>query len=166
MKKQQKVTLSLFIIYLVILTWIILFKMWLPAAPFPHTRSLNLIPFSESVIVNGRIAWNEIIYNIVAFVPVGIYLGMLKPNQSFLKKLLPIIGITGVYEISQYILAVGASDITDIINNTLGGAAGLFVFSFLSGLWKEKTRKILNAAAAVCTVLLAALLSVLIIANY
>lgn len=166
MKKKQTLTSTLFIIYLVILTWIILFKMRLPADPFPHTRSINLIPFSESMIVNGHIAWNEIIYNMIVFIPVGIYLGMLKTNWSFWKKLLPVIGITAFYEISQYILAVGASDITDIINNTMGGAIGLLIFSLLSRLWKEKTCKILNAAAVVCTILLTAFLSVLIIANY
>ncbi len=166
MKKQQKITLSLFIIYLIILTWIILFKMHLPTDIFPHTRSINLIPFSESMIVNGRIAWNEIIYNIAAFIPVGIYLGMLKENQPVMKKLLPVIGITASYEIGQYILAVGASDITDIINNTIGGAVGLLIFFLLSKLWKDKTCKILTAAAAVCTVLLAVFLSVLIMANY
>ena len=49
-------------------------------------RSVNLIPFMGSVIVNGRIDISEIINNILVFIPVGIYVCMLKKDWSILKK--------------------------------------------------------------------------------
>lgn len=165
MKKEQTLTFTLFIIYLVILTWIILFKLQLPTKPLPHVRNLNLIPFGQSMIVNGKIAFNEIIDNAIIFVPMGVYLGMLKSDWPFIRKLLPVIGISAAYEIGQYIFALGMSDITDIITNTLGGAFGLLIFFLLTKLWKEKTCRILNVIALICTILLSIFLTILIAAN-
>lgn len=57
-------------IYLILLVWILLFKFSLSfseiAANLSHPmRSINLVPFQDSMIVNGKIAFNEIILNAV-----------------------------------------------------------------------------------------------------
>lgn len=77
MKKSKNITISLFVIYLVILTWIILFKLQLSIADLPHIRSINLIPFQESVIINDKLNVKEIIYNVIIFIPLGLYISML-----------------------------------------------------------------------------------------
>lgn len=59
--KSKKITLGLFIFYCVILTWIIIFKLQFSFEDLPHFRSLNLIPFSESAIVNDKMNFDEII---------------------------------------------------------------------------------------------------------
>lgn len=162
MKRETNTTAILLGIYLLILTWIILFKMQVSLSALPEFREINLIPFAGSVVVNGRIYWDEIWNNALVFVPVGLYIGMLKPENRFIQKLLPVAGLSLVYEVLQYLLSIGASDVTDIITNTAGGAAGLAVYFLLSRLLKEKTNRILNRAAIVCTALVCILLALLI----
>ena len=60
---SKKVTLGLLIVYLAVLTWIILFKMELDIEALRkiNLRSMNLIPFAGSVIVNGKVELSEII---------------------------------------------------------------------------------------------------------
>lgn len=72
-KKTNKLTNALFIIYLIALFWIIVFKFNIQLPPLRNMRSINLIPFSEPLLLNGKIAFGEIIMNVVIFVPLGIY---------------------------------------------------------------------------------------------
>ena len=56
-----------------------------------------------------------------------------KPYQTCLLytslKLLIIAGISLLLEITQYILAIGSSDITDLITNTAGGLLGCLLYT-------------------------------------
>ena len=110
MKKEQKLTFTLFVIYLTLLTWIILFKMQFSLTALPHIRNINLIPFSESVIINDKIDFDEIINNLIAFIPAGLYIGMLKPDWSFCKKALIPAGLSLIYESLQFAFSIGATD--------------------------------------------------------
>ena len=130
MKKEQRITTVLLTIYLIILTWIILLKMQVTTEMLPPIRNINLIPYGQSVIVNGRIDFTEILNNAIAFIPVGVYVAMLKPEWSFIKKVLPSVGISLIYEVLQYVFAIGATDITDVINNTIGGIVGVCIAAF------------------------------------
>ena len=56
----NKVTTVLFIIYLIALFWILLFKLGVRFS-YMENRSVNLIPFSEPLISNGKIDVGEII---------------------------------------------------------------------------------------------------------
>lgn len=67
-KRTKVVTIALMVIYLVILTWIILFKMQFSIKDIGRFRSLNLIPFSESVIINGRMDFSEVYMNVIIIV--------------------------------------------------------------------------------------------------
>lgn len=165
MKKEQRMILGLFLFYLILLTWIILFKMQLSLSAFSHSRSVNLIPYGACVFTNGKLDFDEIFSNIIAFLPIGVYVSMLKPEWDFPKKLLPAFGISLFYEVMQFVFAIGASDITDLINNTLGGLIGILVFAFLQKVFGEKTCKILFVLAVLCTVLLVLLICVLLAAN-
>lgn len=92
---------------------------------FPKDRSINLVPFGASVIINGEIHYLEIIVNVLTFLPYGIFVCMFGDRKSFLKMLAPIFFTSLLYEAIQYIWALGASDITDLITNTLGGVIGI-----------------------------------------
>lgn len=162
-KKQKQLTTGLFIVYIFAVTWIILFKMqFIPAVTW---RSVNLIPFGESVIVNGRIYWQELIDNLIIFVPYGIYICMLKPEWSFIKKAAPIFFTSLAYEILQFIFAIGSTDITDLINNTLGGIIGIGIFLVFNKIFKEKTTKIINILALAATLCTVGFIALLIIVN-
>lgn len=165
MRKEQKITLVLLVIYLIILTWIILLKTQFSFSTLGHYRSVNLIPFAGSVVINGKVDLDEILNNFIVFIPVGLYLGMLMPKSSPLRKIAPIFGLSLLYEVIQFIFAIGASDITDLIMNTLGGAAGIFLVFLITKLLKEKTVKILNIAAIICTAAITAFIALLIGVN-
>ena len=126
--KYKKVTSILFIVYFLLLTWIIVFKTEFSISSLVTERSINLILFKESVIVNGKISFSEIINNAIVFIPVGVFTAMLADNLKFIKMAAVPFGISLLYEITQYIFAVGACDITDLINNTLGGILGILIF--------------------------------------
>ncbi len=166
--KKNKLITILFGIYLIILIWIILFKMQTDLEFLPYIRSVNLVPFGQSVIINGKIDLDEIINNCLIFIPVGIYVEMLARNRKFYQKIIPIFLITLFLEISQFILHIGATDITDIIMNTLGGMIGILSISILYKFFKnrEKVNQILSVLALICTVMVVAFLGVLIIVNY
>lgn len=164
---QKGFTVSLFVIYLLALTWIILFKMTFSFQELPNLRGINLIPFAGSVIVNNRIDLGEIINNILIFVPFGIYISMLKPDSTFLKKIAPTASVSLLFELFQFIFAIGATDMTDFIGNTLGGIIGIGVYFILCNIFKTETmtNKIVNIFASIGTACFLALFTLLIVAN-
>ena len=159
---QNKITAGLFAVYLFALIWIIVFKMQFSFQGLPDFRKINLIPFADSANVNNQIYFNEIIYNVFAFIPFGIYIGMLKPSWSFLKKIAVIAGVSLLFEVLQFIFAIGASDITDFIGNTLGGIIGVGVYIVFCKLFSTKANKILNILTSLGVIFLVALVLVLI----
>ena len=166
-KRTKVVTIALMVIYLVILTWIILLKMQFSIKDIGRFRSLNLIPFSESVIINGRMDFSEVYMNVIIFIPFGIYISMLKSNTSFLQKVLPIAVASLLFEVLQFVLSLGASDITDFLGNTFGGVLGIIFYTMLCRVIKNnlKINKIINIVACIgtiCTIMLLLLLIIII----
>lgn len=163
--RQRNLTRILFAAYFLILIWILLFKMSFSLDELYKNRSINIIPFIGSVLVNGRIYINEIINNILVFIPVGIYICMLKEDWSILRKISVGFFISLGIEVLQFVLAIGATDITDLLGNTLGGIIGIGVFYLFSKVFKNKTNKIINILALIATILLLAIISILLLAN-
>jgi glycopeptide antibiotics resistance protein len=116
----------LFAVYLVLLAWIVLWKLETPyvgaAALLP--RPFKLIPFLPSAEAGGS-APLEVVANILLFVPFGIYLGLLAPSWRAWKAAGVFAGASLALEIAQHVLSTGSFDITDVIVNTAGGLAGL-----------------------------------------
>lgn len=162
---SKKMSLALLIFYLAALTFIIVFKMQFSLEELGHYRSINLIPFGASVMTNGRLNYEEIIQNIFAFIPYGILLSSVWEKKHFLWKALPICATSLIYETLQYLLAIGASDITDLLMNTIGGLVGIGIFSDLSDMFPRYYRKVINIAACICAVALTALVVLLLVVN-
>ena len=163
---QNKITAGLLAVYLFVLAWIILFKMQFSIQDLHHFtnfRELNLIPFAGSVNKNGQIDVGEIFYNVLAFMPFGIYISMLKPSWSFLKKIVQIAGVSLLFEVLQFSFAIGASDITDLIGNTLGGMIGVGVYIVFCKLFRTKANIILTTLALIGTICVFAFVFLLII---
>lgn len=86
---SKKLTNILFYIYFGALVWIILFKMQMPFSNMGHIRSMNLIPFAGSVEVNGSIYIQEIVDNVLIFIPFGVFSSMRALTKNPLKRLAP-----------------------------------------------------------------------------
>jgi glycopeptide antibiotics resistance protein len=160
-EKRNWLTVVLFVIYILVLAGVILFKLPFYSGPSEGIRVINLIPFQGSFEEYGGILWEEIRNNILVFIPLGIYICMLKGSWPFVKKVLPIIGLTLAFEVTQFVFAIGRTDITDILDNTLGGIIGIGVYALLFKAFKDRTSKIVNMLALVITVLVIAYLAYL-----
>lgn len=123
-----------FIAYLLLLTWIVLFKIHPNIMDFirlTNERSVNLIPYGAS---GGR---REILLNVLIFLPFGILFKVVDKRSSNLTKGFVIFLVSCAFEILQYLLAIGATDITDVINNTIGGLIGLLIYWLLTKIFDE-----------------------------
>lgn len=156
MKENQtnKLTQVLVLIYLIALVWILLFKLGVHFTYMENSRSINLIPFYEPLSLNGKLDWGELIMNVVIFVPLGIYTGILFRSWTFGKKLLLFFIVSLIIESLQYIFGIGAFDITDLFNNTLGGTIGLTIYTGIEKAFKNsvKAQKFVNILATIGTV--------------
>ena len=152
--KRKKLAHIGFALYLILLIWLVLFKLEPRFWALPQTgRSLNLIPFGASMMQNGGISLSEIIYNALFFVPLGIYLSLLNITEKAWHGIFIGLAISIACEAVQYLFKIGASDITDVLMNTLGAAIGTFIGTRLRA-----------KADAVCLVLLIA--ELILLAGY
>jgi glycopeptide antibiotics resistance protein len=150
--KRNTLTIVLFAIYVMLLTGIILFKLPFYSPQLSDgIRVINLIPFQGSFDDNGVIVISEIRDNILIFLPFGIYICMFKSKLSFAKMLTMIIGISLSFEVLQFIFALGRTDITDVINNTLGGIIGIGIYTLLFKVLGVKTNNAVNILALIAT---------------
>lgn len=163
--ESKKITTCLLIVYLLALAWIILFKMEFSFENLPHIRNINLIPFGDSAITNGTIDLDEIIWNLLAFIPFGIFTGMLSDGKSLVMAVVPVFLTSLAFEVIQFIFSIGASDITDILMNTAGGVAGTGCFVLLSKVLKSRANKIVNIICLAGAVLMFSFIGIILFAN-
>ena len=164
-KKQYTLTVALFAVYLLALAWLVLFKLQFSVPVLEEGRVLNMIPFRGLFGPGGRYLFGEIRNNVIAFVPLGVYLCMLKGKWSFAEKTLAAGALSLAFELTQFVFVMGRADITDVIANTLGGVIGCGIYAVLRKLLKEKTYTVLNILAAACTIFVAALVIILMLSN-
>lgn len=163
--KSKKITLGLLVFYLVALTWIILFKFEFSIADLPHLRNINLIPFAGSVIVNGTIYFSEIIQNVLAFIPYGLFVHILWEKKPILKQFLPIVCTSFLFEIVQFIFAIGGTDITDIITNSLGGFLGIVLAIGIFKISNKYWIKFINIISLIGAIFLTLFIVMTLLAN-
>ncbi|WP_315074667.1 glycopeptide resistance protein VanZ-A [uncultured Clostridium sp.] len=125
---------GLLALYLVILIWLVLFKLQYDILSVfnYHHRSLNLDPFTFPLKLNGSINFGELIDNVIIFIPFGVLLNVNFKKVRFLPKFVLILIFSITCELIQFIFAIGATDITDVITNTVGGFIGLELYSLIN----------------------------------
>lgn len=161
--KEERKTKILLGIYLILLIWIILFKLSFSSEELERFRRINLIPFYYSTKTNFQL--REVLDNVFIFIPLGILLKMEGIENR------KVIGCGFIFsfilESMQFILAIGASDITDVITNTTGTLIGLGIYLFLSKVIKDDrgVNKILNALGIMGAILFLGFISLLIMNN-
>jgi glycopeptide antibiotics resistance protein len=131
------------IAYLLFLTWAILWKCGALFIGDGAERTINLLPF------NNNTTW-EMQFNIAVFIPFGFYLSAYKQKMKFVMLIVVTLFVSFALEAVQFALAIGRSDITDLLLNTLGGMIGIAGFSILSRLFGKNGRK---ATFIVCVLL-------------
>ena len=144
---SNRLTTALFILYLIALSWIILFKLGVQFS-YAGSRNVNLVPFGEPFLKG------ETILNVVIFVPLGIYAGVLFERWALGRKIFFFFLISLIIEFFQFFFVVGIFDSTDIVTNTLGGIIGLMVFKGLEKAFNNrvKAQNMVNIFAVVGTV--------------
>ncbi len=120
---EKTLSKALLTVYILILIWLVLFKLQFDLSSIIHRnyRSVNLTPFAYAIKL-------DVILNWLFFLPFGVLLNVVYKNTGFIIKLLVIIAFSLSAELLQYIFAIGVSDITDLITNSLGGLAGLLLY--------------------------------------
>jgi len=119
------------VLYLVTLLWLVLFKLSydIPAVLAEYqTRSLNLIPF----VTLGQTGLSETVSNVLTFIPFGLLLGVNFKKTGLWRLLLVVVGFSLVVETLQFVLAIGTTDATDLVTNTLGGLLGLVLYRLVN----------------------------------
>lgn len=163
--KSKKFTLGLLIFYLAVLTWIILFKLACSFEELPHMRNVNLIPFGRSVVINGTIDFREIVENILVFVPFGLFIRILCEKKALFRQIMPIICTSILFEGLQFLFAIGASDITDVITNSTGGILGIFLAAALARKSEHHWIRWINMISLVGALSGTGLLALLLLTN-
>lgn len=165
-KPKKPLTVLVLALYLLLLSWGIVFKFGSPVFELTHAwRSpINLVPFGAP-LENPRHAVQEMLFNFAAFMPMGLLLSALSGRCRAGLSALMGLGVSLLYEALQYLLAVGSADVTDVILNTLGALAGAGAYLLLRLLLKEKTDRAVSLAGLVIGLLGLAFLVFLIAFN-
>jgi len=154
--KKNKVLIFLFVIYCLLLVWIILLKLSFSIIDLPYLRKVIFKPFPYGI--QRGFPLKELLVNILLFIPFGVYLKMLGINNK--KTVLIGFMVSLVFEVLQYILAIGVTDTTDIITNTLGTTIGVFSYLLACKIFKnkEKIDKVLQILAIIATIIVVIIL--------
>jgi glycopeptide antibiotics resistance protein len=152
-----------FAVYLVLLVWAVLWKLELPWVGEAGWRIVKLVPFvaTDSAGASTRV---DVVANLALFVPFGVYLGLLAPAWPWWRTAGTLAASSLGLEVAQYVLAVGSTDLTDVLVNTAGGLAGLGLLRLVHRSFPGRSAAILDRACAVGTVV-AVLLSTLVVVS-
>ena len=155
-RKLYYITVALFVVYLLFLVWVVLFKLGFSLSEIGTIKAYNFIPFHYEDGHNIGFHISEVRDNILIFIPVGAFLCLLFKEILFWGKAALIFAVSLALECSQYILAIGSFDITDLIANTVGGVIGIGVCLAGRTLLRDKVKaeRIIAIFVDVVTVLL------------
>jgi len=126
--KIRLIPVILLIMYLSLLVYLTLFSHGYMRGSF--RRSVTLVPFGTIFLyldanINNNIIVTNLLGNIAAFMPLGFLLPLARRKTGrFGRIAFASLGVSLVIEIMQYIMAVGAADIDDLVLNTAGGMLG------------------------------------------
>jgi len=163
-KRPSKLFIAMFVIYLVLLVWVILWKLEKPwvgeAALLP--RPLKLVPFVASGDA-GASNPEEVVANIFFFIPFGLYLGSFARSWRWWQLTAVFLGASLLLETAQHLLSTGSFDTSDLISNTAGGLAGLGILTMARRRFGARLPAIGIRVAVIGTVVSAITIAALIV---
>lgn len=155
-KRAKPETMAIFAVFALYAAFLL--KLLLLSRAPGSDRSMNLIPFTgiaEDAFSHSpgteRVAFANVVGNILIFIPLGVYASWLRHRAAAWLTILTVASVSVAVEIIQGVLAVGASDIDDVILNCAGGLIGMLAFWLLSAILRERSR--VRTATAVLSLL-------------
>ncbi len=150
-KIAQGIILIIFMVYVVLLFKIVLFKyvsipyLWSNGI-VKDFRGFNINPiYSIRDLMRGYVGTSNFIKNIAGNIGIFIPFGLIVPLMfdCVRKRSVVFAGfiLSVVFETVQYILALGITDIEDVIYNTLGAAIGIGMYAVISSLYRKEIAK-------------------------
>jgi glycopeptide antibiotics resistance protein len=139
---------ALFVVYLLLLIWVVLWKLNVPW--IGGDRAIKLVPFARTGEA-GASAPVEVLVNLMIFIPLGVHVGLLAPARACWTAIGAAAGTSLALEATQYVLAVGRSDITDVLVNTAGGLIGLGVLALAQRRLQARTAKVMTRICSIGT---------------
>jgi len=145
-KMHKWIKLGAFTLYISVLVYFLFFADMFGRTTGATNYRYNLTPFKEIrrfLVYSGQLGassvFTNLIGNVVAFIPFGIFLPILSNHRlKFHQVTVFTFALTLSIELTQLISRVGIFDVDDMILNTLGGIIGYLMFF----VWKsEKERK-------------------------
>lgn len=162
-KKEAVITYTVYSIYMLLLVWLVIFKFATSLDGIPSIRGINLIPFHYDV--DNSVHLKEVLYNVFVFIPAGFYFTAFASKKNILLGTVATSVLSLLFEIIQWVFAIGASDITDVITNTVGGLCGMLLFLIMGKITVKHRMTIVNVLGIIIEVLGVLLFVVLIISN-
>ncbi len=159
----NRLLIMFFAVYLVALTWIILFKLTIPEniSTLSRERVLNIIPFYD-IIAGEYFDTFDMVANIIVFIPFGIYTAVMLKELPIKHQASTALFLSIAYESIQFIFAIGVADITDVMMNTLGAYIGIVIYRYITSrlISDMKARRFVTICSAVSVLPLCTVLSV------
>ena len=161
--REKSFTYIVFGIYFILLVWLVLFKLSTSIDDIPHMRGINLIPFHYDEKTDFHL--KEVLYNVIIFIPAGFYFTAFfeKRRKWYAVAVTALVSI--LFECLQWVFYLGATDITDVMTNTLGGLLGMFLFVIMGKLFPKRRMTIINILGIFVEVSACLLIVILILAN-
>jgi glycopeptide antibiotics resistance protein len=152
--KERKWIINNVLLYGVFVFYVLLLMMILFREQH-SVRSVNMIPFlgiasflsgndfvtgGDSSIILRAFALQNLLGNVIIFVPLGVYVSLFNKEKNMLKNTLLIVLVSIVAEATQFILKLGICDIDDVILNGLGGFIGIFICRILYRIFQDDAK--------------------------
>jgi len=102
---------------------------------------------------------------VLAFIPYGLFVHILWEKKPILKQFLPIVCTSFLFEIVQFIFAIGGTDITDIITNSLGGFLGIVLAIGIFKISNKYWIKFINIISLIGAIFLTLFIVMTLLAN-
>lgn len=132
----REITINLFFLYAMVLLGVTIFKdgyLYLNL----NKKVINVIPLRETILMfmGNPMGFKNSLYNVVgniaAFIPLGIFIKLLNRKYKFLKVVFIGFLVSLSLEIGQYFTVFNICDIDDVIFNTLGIIVGFYVYKYI-----------------------------------
>lgn len=139
---KRRIFIAVFIIYLVVLFRITVFRSDFAFSNFLTGGNINLSLFSDLV----KIFRNDIlsfiylfIGNIIWFIPAGFILPLLGMKKRYV--IISGFALSFIIEVLQFLFDIGVTELDDLILNTLGCGTGILLYSLSIRFFERKRQK-------------------------